>query len=96
MSNMSTYMPEEDYVSLMLGDEPIRMPYEEIQDIERTRNGENISRRIISKQVDNSVQENNSFYDSRRVVSKRGIEEKRGVGGSRVVTDKNKYNKRSK
>ena len=95
--SMSTYMPEEDLVSnLMVEDEPIRMPYEEIQNIERTRNGENISRRVMSKQIDNPVQENKSFYDSRRVVSKRGIEEKRGVGGSRVVTDKNKYNNRSK
>ena len=95
--SMSTYMPEEDLVSnMMVEDEPIRMPYEEIQNIERTRNGENISRRVMSKQIDNPVQENKSFYDSRRVVSKRGIEEKRGVGGSRVVTDKNKYNNRSK
>ena len=83
-------------INQMRVDEPIRMPYDEIQNIERTKNGENISRRIFSRRIENSSQENNSNYDGRKDVSKRGIEEKRGVGGSRVVTDKSKYNNRSK
>ena len=92
---MTSNIPYRD-INQMRVDEPIRMPYDEIQNIERTNNGENISRRILSKRIENSSQENNSYYDGRKDVSKRGIEEKRGVGGSRVVTDKSKYNNRSK
>ena len=93
--NMSSYIyQEDDYVSQMLYDEPIQMPYEELEAIEKTKNGENISRRIISKRIDDDDEiDKKSFYDSKPVVSRRGIEEKRGVGGSRVVTDKSKYNK---
>lgn len=92
---MTSNIPYRD-INQMRVNEPIRMPYDEIQNIERTKNGENISRRIFSKRIENSSQENNSNYDGRKDVSKRGIEEKRGVGGSRVVTDKSKYNNRSK
>lgn len=92
---MTSNIPYRD-INQMRVDEPIRMPYDEIQNIERTKNGENISRRVLSKRIENSFQENNSNYDGRKDVSKRGIEEKRGVGGSRVVTDKSKYNNRYK
>lgn len=52
-----------------------KMPYSQVEAIENTRKGEDISKRL---------------YEDKGHKSSRGIVEKRGVGGSRVVTDKNR------
>ena len=92
--NVSAYMTQdENYLSRMLYEEPIQMPYEEYEAITKTKNGEDISSRVINKNNGNNEKEKEGYYDARRTISRRGIEEKRGIGGSRVVTDRNRYNK---